>query len=142
MGEALSLSRRRNRIRTSPDVTDASMPIAIAGMHRSGTSLVSHVLSTVGLYLGPPEEIVGANQDNLDGYWEHRGFVDINDEILARLGASWERPPELPLGLLELERLDDLRPRALALIEELSTEPVWGWKDPRTSLTLPFWLDL
>lgn len=119
------------------------MPTAIAGMHRSGTSLVSHALAIAGLRLGAESDLIPANADNLDGYWEHRGFVEINDQILARLGGSWEAPPARRVGWLDHERLDDLRDAASALVAELQQDAgEWGWKDPRNSLTLPFWLDL
>ena len=35
--------------------------------------------------------------------------------------------------------LDPLRLKARLLIEKFESESVWGWKDPRNSLTLPFW---
>src|SRR5262249_21924854 len=35
-----------------------------------------------------------------------------------------------------------LRGPAEALVQEFSARAPWGWKDPRTSLTLPFWRGL
>ncbi len=32
--------------------------------------------------------------------------------------------------------------RASLLADTFAAEPLWGWKDPRTCLTLPFWQDL
>ena len=32
--------------------------------------------------------------------------------------------------------------KARLLIEGFDSAGVWGWKDPRNSLTLPFWQDL
>jgi len=39
-------------------------------------------------------------------------------------------------------RLDPLRLKARLLIERFDSASVWGWKDPRNSLTLPFWQQL
>ncbi|MGZ4659045.1 MAG: amidase family protein, partial [Blastococcus sp.] len=39
-------------------------------------------------------------------------------------------------------RLDPLRHKARLLIEKFDSATVWGWKDPRNSLTLPFWQQL
>ena len=36
------------------------MPICVAGMHRSGTSMVSRLLYQGGLYLGPDSEMMPA----------------------------------------------------------------------------------
>ena len=38
--------------------------------------------------------------------------------------------------------MDPLRLKARLLIEGFDSAHVWGWKDPRNSLTLPFWQDL
>ena len=38
--------------------------------------------------------------------------------------------------------LDPLRMKARLLIERFDSAGLWGWKDPRNSLTLPFWQDL
>ena len=35
-----------------------------------------------------------------------------------------------------------MRLKARLLIERFDSANVWGWKDPRNSLTLPFWQDL
>ena len=39
-------------------------------------------------------------------------------------------------------RVEDLPKRARDLVSELAIVPHWGWKDPRASLTIRFWLDL
>ena len=59
------------------------MPVCIAGMHRSGTSLIAHLLHDCGLYLGPEQSLIPATKSNIDGHWEHAGFVALNDEILS-----------------------------------------------------------
>ncbi|MEP6915836.1 MAG: hypothetical protein ABJC89_09315 [Acidobacteriota bacterium] len=117
--------------------------ICTLGMHRSGTSLVARMLSLLGVALGPDERVVTAGDDNPKGYWEHRRIVDLNDEILAAFGGRWDQPPEFPPSWPRDARLADLRARAGRLLaEDFAAEPLWGWKDPRTCLTLPFWQDL
>src|SRR5438552_12189310 len=109
-------------------------------MHRSGTSLVAQLLHSLGLDLGPEEHLMRASPANPAGHWENEPINEINDEILVRLGGSWSEPPELPAGWERRPELDDLRHRARELIRaEFSGSDRWGFKDPRTSLTLPFW---
>src|SRR5262245_25912060 len=117
--------------------------ICVLGMHRSGTSLVARMLNLLGVHLGPGERVLTAGADNPKGYWEYRPFVDIDDEILARFGGRWDEPPTLPPSWPEDPRLADLRDRARRLLaEDFADAPVWGWKDPRACLTLPFWQDV
>jgi len=79
--------------------------------------------------------------DNPDGFWEHLSFVALNDELLEALGGAWDLPPKSNESLSD-ERLDVLRTKARLLIEGFQSAQIWGWKDPRNSLTLPFWEDL
>jgi GT2 family glycosyltransferase len=115
--------------------------ICIAGAHRSGTSMLTRLLHGCGLYLGPKDALMPPQADNPDGFWEHLGFVALNDELLNALGGAWDLPPKSSENLSD-ERLDLLRIKARLLIEGFHSAQIWGWKDPRNSLTLPFWEDL
>jgi hypothetical protein len=66
-------------------------------------------------------------------------FVALNDEILSRLGGSWNNPPEFPASWETMPEVGALTAQARKLIKHLSVQSYWGWKDPRNSLTLPFW---
>ena len=119
------------------------MPVCITGMHRSGTSLVANLLRRCGLYLGEEDKLLPASPDNTDGYWEHRDFVSLNEDILLALGSAWDRPsPAVMEGWPYEERFNPSRIRAEVLLSKFADHEPWGWKDPRTSLTLPFWLSL
>jgi hypothetical protein len=111
-------------------------------MHRSGTSLVANLLRLCGLHLGEEQDILPASVDNTEGYWENRKFVLLHNEVLLGLGGSWDLPPVLPDDWPYQERLHQLRVKAELLIEEFTDREPWGWKDPRTSLILPFWQSL
>ncbi|HEY7002121.1 MAG TPA: glycosyltransferase [Candidatus Udaeobacter sp.] len=117
---------------------DAQTAICIAGAHRSGTSMLTRLLHACGLYLGPKDELMPPQADNPDGFWEHLGFVALNDELLNQLGGAWDLPPKSDENFTHA-RLDPLRMKARLLIERFNSERLWGWKDPRNSLTLPFW---
>jgi hypothetical protein len=115
------------------------MPVCIAGMHRSGTSMVARALAACGLDLGAEDELMAATEHNERGHWEHEDFVALADELLARLGGGWDVPPALEEGWAERPELEDLRGRARDLASGFDGREPWGWKDPRSSLTLPFW---
>src|SRR6266404_5840810 len=103
--------------------------------------MVTRMLHACGLYLGRKEELMPAQADNPDGFWEHLGFVALNDQLLNELGGAWDLPPNANENFRQ-PRLDPLRSKARLLVEAFDSARVWGWKDPRNSLTLPFWQDL
>lgn len=114
--------------------------ICILGMHRSGTSLIARLLNLLGVYLGPQNRLVEPASANPKGFWEHRRFVNINNNILWKLGGHTHEPPVFSPEWQDQAELDDLRQRARSMIEEdFAGRDLWGWKDPRTCLTLPFW---
>jgi hypothetical protein len=128
---------------TSP-VSAAPRTVCVLGFGRSGTSLVTHLLGLLGVELGPEEDLLPpVADDNARGYWEPAWMVDLNDEILAALGTTWFEPMRTASGWERRPELSPLRDRARALLgEKFGAAPRWGWKDPRTTLTLPFWRDL
>ena len=103
--------------------------------------MLTRLLHACGLYLGPKKELMPAQADNPDGFWEHLAFVSLNDELLSELGGAWDLPPKADEDFKH-PQLDPLRLKARILIEGFASANVWGWKDPRNSLTLPFWEDL
>jgi hypothetical protein len=118
------------------------LPVCIAGMHRSGTSLVSRLLYHCGLYLGPEAELLPPRPGNEEGYWENRRFVELNQTILFRLGYGWDLPPDPATGWENRPEIVELRGEAQQLVAQFANRDPWGWKDPRNSLTLPFWQSL
>jgi len=113
-------------------------PVAIVGMHRSGTSMVAKLLQQAGLNLGDDARLMPPAAENPEGFYEHLEFVRLNDEVLNVAGAGWDCPPTAEFDWND-EALDPYRERARQLAAPLQERVPWGWKDPRTSLTLPFW---
>ncbi len=116
------------------------MPICITGMHRSGTSMVARLLQLSGVYLGEEDELFAGRPDNPEGFFEHKRFYAVNDHILEVFKASWDQPVVLPEGWENNPELAPVYEEARSLVEEFNaTGKEWGWKDPRSSLTLAFW---
>ncbi|MDO8444889.1 MAG: sulfotransferase [Deltaproteobacteria bacterium] len=115
------------------------MSVCIAGMHRSGTSMVARLLSQCGLYLGEQEDLMQPSSDNPEGFWENIHFVALNDEIFAKFSGGWDLPPSLQKGWEKSPELASAREKAARLIDGFKGHEYWGWKDPRSSLTIPFW---
>lgn len=115
------------------------MQLIVLGMHRSGTSVLTHLLAAMGGSLGSEDGLLEADEANPRGYWERRDVVELNDRILRAAGAEWWRPAGLDLSKIEPGERRRLTEQARALIETLEPRRPWVIKDPRLCLTLPFW---
>jgi hypothetical protein len=118
--------------------------VCIVGFPRSGTSLVARLCNLHGVDFGPEADLLPeAAGDNPRGYWEPRWINDLNDDLLERLGTTWWKPLYAEEGWERRPELAELRAQAAAALrEKFSGSQIWGWKDPRTALTLPFWRQL
>jgi len=117
-------------------------PVCIAGMHRSGTSMVSRLLNLCGLFLGQENDLVSPAQDNPEGFWESSKFLRVNEEILTFLKGAWDLPPIFSDGWESGSQILPIREKAIKLAGEFKDRDRWGWKDPRNSLTILFWKDI
>jgi hypothetical protein len=114
--------------------------VCVLSVGRSGTSLAARVLNLLGVDLGPPAGMLPASDWNPRGFWEQQAILEVNEAVLEMMGGSYYEPPPLPRGWESDPALDPLRERALGVVEQLfAGSPRWGFKDPRTVLTLPFW---
>jgi hypothetical protein len=134
-------------------------PLIVIGMHRSGTSMVVGMLHIMGVYMDPDmspdalSEVVPGVRARTDGYGEAVAFRLANEGVMRRSGSDWQHIDSF------LEMRDDARFTS-GCIRQLTdatngslkldfldrypggTPNVWGWKDPRNSLTLPYWLKI
>ena len=131
--------RRRPRRASGP----TGSLLTVAGMHRSGTSLVASFLEALGVDMG--RELVSLDAENPRGYFEDVGFLDL-DRRLLHCSTAVTDGGHRDWGWTESEQLDrsrfgELLPAAQALIEKRSgeMEGPWGFKDPRATLLLDFW---
>jgi len=96
-------------------------------MHRSATSLTAKALNNE-IYMG--DNLMGSARSNPKGHFEEMSFVKLNDWILKQAGGSWDNPPS-EKAIMEVECDDKIK-----MLISLHEKELWGWKDPRTSLTI------
>jgi hypothetical protein len=101
--------------------------------------MVSRLLNLCGLDLGRPYELTEANKNNPVGYFENKAFNKINRALLSHLGKSWANPPAIGDGWETDPALAALAEEGRRVIESFAGSPHWGWKDPKTTVVLPFW---
>lgn len=127
-----------------------SAPVIVIGAHRSGTTMVVRMLEALGLFTGKKQDV---NHEALF-------FVRFNEWLMHRCGATWDHP-EPVRELFTSEHAVDARVLAQACADAMIRSPYtvaylgwrhflrqkrldrlrfpWGWKDPRSTFTLPLW---
>ena len=134
---------------SSPPVPSMSLPprpygVLVLGPHRAGTTIVASALGALGLGLPRLDDRPAGRTGGSEGRLESVSLTSLSDEILRRLGGSWDDPPPLPDPHSQTseppELLAPLR-RAAATFEESFCAPAGPvcWTDPRTALVLPQW---
>ena len=103
----------------------------VLGMHRSATSLAAQGAAKAGVHMG--SVLLGEDESNEYGHFEDVDFININDQILKLAGGSWDNPPP-ESKIIEVGKADEAGIRDFIRVKE--KEPFWGWKDPRTVLTI------
>jgi len=115
--------------------------IVVVGMHRSGTSVLARGLKELGVELG--DALIPGQFDNPKGFYEDRDIVDFNDRLLASLGSRYDSLAPIPDAAFLLPAIDSLHLEAVTLLgQKMGSVSVFGMKDPRTCLLLPFWFSV
>jgi hypothetical protein len=120
-------------------------PIIIIGMHRSGTSMLTRFLEESGVYLG----------NSLDINHESHYFIELNEWIFRQTNTTWDNPYNFQfvnesvleniIRVCRYHMHSAKKVRYLGLRKAINYSSlknldfVWGWKDPRNSITLPIW---
>lgn len=115
--------------------------VVVLGMHRSGTSLVSSMLHKMGVNMG--EVLIPPDDNNLHGYWEDDAVLVLNKAILASLDSDWRK-------IVTRKQIESARKKYLPKLKKFvaakETKDIsrllWGFKDPRTCLTIWLWHDV
>lgn len=120
-------------------------PVIICGMHRSGTSLVSNIIESQGVFMGHKKQ-----NDN-----EPVFFLEINEAIFRLLNASWDTPDNFSFAndffkanvqkIITRKLKSNSAISYFGLYQFLKNHDfykinyAWGWKDPRNTFTLDYW---
>lgn len=128
---------------TQTDSLNHGAPIVVIGMHRSGTTLVTRMLMELGVFMG-------ARRDRYEESAFHR---HVNKQLMLAAGATWASPD----ALVTAAAGDEYRRWAARMIRQWLDSAAYrslyvgwwrtgsaiptphGFKDPRTTFTLPLW---
>jgi O-antigen biosynthesis protein len=115
--------------------------IVVLGMHRSGTSALTRVLSLCGATL--PKQIVPPAPDNEAGFWEVAEIIAIHEELLASAGSRWDNVLEFPQSWFTSSIAESFKCRIINILHEnFADAPLLVIKDPRMCRLVPLWLSV
>jgi len=110
----------------------------ILGMHRSGTSALTRVLSLYGFTL--PGTLLPASETNQKGFWESPNVNALNNEIMETLEQSWFSMDPIADDWARSPAAAEFRDRAVALLKaEYGGRANPILKDPRVCRLADFW---
>jgi hypothetical protein len=119
--------------------------VLVLGMHRSGTSLCSHILSALGVDMTDKIEGPGSTAptpQNPHGHWERWEIVAFHDRILYLFNRDYFghfHDFALPVAWWADPRVVQIRREIIAFLERRMGEGYFGFKDPRTVRLMPMW---
>lgn len=123
------------------EAAEQRIALVVLGMHRSGTSALTRVLSLLGADL--PQNVMAAGSGNVAGHWEPDRLVAIHDEMLAAARSSWEDWRAFPPSDQGTESEGQYRRRiAAALNVEYGQSSLFVVKDPRLARFVPLYIDV
>lgn len=116
--------------------------VVVLGMPRSGTSLLTNLLQGLNVDLG--EKLSAPDANNPAGYWEQEEICQTQESLLEHFGRRWideTGTMSFPANWWQLREVKPYQDRLSAIVSgELSRcNGLWGFKDPRTSRTIPLW---
>ena len=118
-----------------PMPSETRPPLLVLGMHRSGTSAVTRVLSLQGWRL--PKTLIPAGPGNELGHWESAKVADLNDRLLDQVQRNWldPKPMDIEAGVSETA----FQSAGEVIAAEFGDCSGLILKDPRLSRLMPFW---
>lgn len=115
--------------------------LLVLGMHRSGTSVLTRVLSLLGAAL--PKTTIQADENNKSGYWEPTSLNTLHNKMLAEAGSTWDDWRSFDPAVLPKGRLRHYKAEIGRLIsDEFTDTPLFVLKDPRVCRFVPLYEEI
>jgi len=113
----------------------------VLGMHRSGTSLVAGILHFNKVSMGTYESFWPRPlPQNPKGFYENYDFRKINDTILKESDYN-TKDYKIRIPIPEPSR--GIKKKMIKTVGSYESKFTnWGWKDPRTCLTISNWIEV
>jgi hypothetical protein len=128
--DRLGLTRRRS---------SAPRGVLVLGMHRSGTSAATRLVSVLGPATCRDDDMVRGPW-NPRGHFESRSLMHLDNALLSQAGRTWWYPPPTGDAYAPVMAAVSTTPaQARRVFRRVHRITPWVWKDPRACVLLPFW---
>jgi hypothetical protein len=122
---------------------DTRRAIVVLGMHRSGTSALTRIISLLGADLPKNLDRADSGRAGEAGHWESAKLIDIHDQLLASGGSTWDdwrsfNPDWAASDVAELYKQKLLN----VLKQDFRESRFFVIKDPRICRFVPLWLEV
>jgi hypothetical protein len=133
----VTTAERPNGVVTTPHRRYRRPIVIVLGMHRSGTSLCSHLLSALGIDMA---DAIAVQESNAKGHWERRQIIDLNDRVLEHFNRGYytlRHDFGLPVAWWADPEVAKVRREIVAYLAARMGDAPFGLKDPRTARLMP-----
>ncbi len=131
-------SKKRAKAKAKPAKRTCIM---VLGMHRSGTSALTRVISLLGAAL--PHRVLDSDDSNASGYWEPKSLNNLNEKMLAEAGSSWDDWRPFDAENLPPERREFYRTEIARLVgEDYGAARLFVIKEPRITRFAQMYADI
>jgi hypothetical protein len=129
------------KVDTSQEIGTQRLAVVVLGMHRSGTSALTRVISLLGADL--PSSLIPANVTNEAGFFESNDLMIVHDQLLSSAGSSWEDWRAFNPDWYTSPVAADFKQRVLGVLRhDFAQSQLFVIKDPRICRFFPFWRDV
>ncbi|TRW94572.1 hypothetical protein FNJ84_18940 [Paracoccus sp. M683] len=115
--------------------------LLVLGMHRSGTSALTRIISLAGA--GLPRTMIPAGDGNRTGHWESSELVRTNDRIFEAFGltwSDWQSPDLAAVSFRDRAMMESDLARVIR--KEFGPDDMIVVKDPRICRLVPQYLSV
>jgi hypothetical protein len=109
----------------------------VVGMHRSGTSVISRSLGAFDISLG--DNLMPGDGSNPKGFYEDMDTYELNEKLLGHIDQQWSTHEPLPIDAFSSMHKTFSSEASDLIQRKMSNVNTFAFKDPRTSILLPFW---
>jgi hypothetical protein len=126
---------------TWQEISTQRRAVVVLGMHRSGTSALTRVISLLGADL--PSTLIPANVANEAGFFESNDLMIVHDQLLSSAGSNWQDWRAFNPDWYTSPAAADFKQRVLGVLRhDFAQSRLFVIKDPRVCRFFPFWRDV